>query len=92
MNAQSAQNFMSTSTICRNTWQEHNAPIVKCRYCDYTGTKLRLSTHQKLHMTQPPILDVFYVMTYSCTECLTGDTKKFVNAVEAWSFDIKISF
>ena len=29
--------------------QEHNAPIVKCRYCDYTGTKLRLSAHQKQH-------------------------------------------
>ena len=29
--------------------REHTAPILKCMYCDYTGTKLRLSAHEKQH-------------------------------------------
>ena len=51
--------------------REHTAPILKCIYCDYTGTKLRLTAHKKQHDPS----------TYMrCTLC----NKLFVHHMSYW--------
>ena len=48
---------------------EHNAPIMKCNHCAYTGTKPNLTAHQKQH--DPKIVIRFILCHKLFVHCMS---------------------